>query len=161
MKLFQVGDAFQENESKIKYAYSSPAFRCIQTCDAILRQLHQDGDAIKIRIEPALFELPLWYKGHTLNFMLPEDLLAAGYNVDVTYKPALTLKDVLGNYDENYTGYYKRGSKIMKGIYLLYVLKQIKQFVQQRALLRSLRPNDVQNTEICFYSGNIQIGSKI
>uniref|UniRef100_A0A6P7FRE2 Ecdysteroid-phosphate phosphatase n=1 Tax=Diabrotica virgifera virgifera TaxID=50390 RepID=A0A6P7FRE2_DIAVI len=88
-----VGESFKENNIEIEYAYSSPSFRCIQTCDGFLRGLGK-RDQIKIRIEPGLFEWTVWYNEGVPNWMTKEELIQGGYNIDETYKPFVEEKEL-------------------------------------------------------------------
>ncbi|KAJ8966440.1 hypothetical protein NQ317_012681 [Molorchus minor] len=51
-----VGEALKEKDITIDAAYCSPSFRCIQTCDAVLRAL-DTSNISKIKIEPGLFRM--------------------------------------------------------------------------------------------------------
>nr|XP_970192.2 PREDICTED: protein UBASH3A homolog isoform X1 [Tribolium castaneum] len=114
--LFQattVGDALKEAQLDIAYAYSSPSFRCVQTCDALLKGYNK-RDEIKIKIEPGLFEWMAWYPDGLPDWMTPAELAAAGYNIDLDYQPFVTVTE-LKDARETCEQYYLRNTFVTRG----------------------------------------------
>ena len=52
------------------------------------------ADKLKINIEPGLFEWLAWYQDEMPRWMTSEELLAAGYNVEPTYKPYISSEEL-------------------------------------------------------------------
>ena len=52
------------------------------------------ADKLKINIEPGLFEWLAWYQDEMPRWMTAEELLAAGYNVEPTYKPYISSEEL-------------------------------------------------------------------
>lgn len=107
-----VGEGARAGNATVRYAFSSPALRCVQTCDQFLTGLGV-RDQVKIKIEPALFEWMGWYE-KPMNFMTIEELTDAGFNVDTEYEPMLTV-DRLPTKETN-EEYYSRSSKITQRV---------------------------------------------
>ncbi len=94
--------------------YTSPALRCIQTGQGLLKTLNTN---VKMYVDPGLFEWLGWYES-VPTWMTSEELKDAGYNVDTDYKPILTAKDMMKKRDEKRNEHYERiddvCSKILK-----------------------------------------------
>ena len=91
----------------VSHAYSSPAYRSIQTCSNILKELGL-VDSIAINIEPGLFEWMGWYpRPDTPVWMSTEQLKGAGYNINADYVPVITVEDLIKN----------RGNETMEEFY--------------------------------------------
>lgn len=88
-----VGEALKNLNIKIDHVYCSPAFRCIQTCDGVLRGLQKQQE-LSICIEPGLFEWLVWYPDALPNFLTAEELAEGGFNLDNSYKPFISLGDL-------------------------------------------------------------------
>lgn len=93
--------------------YCSPAFRCVQTCDAVLKG-YAKRDEIKIKIEPGLFEWMVWYPDQLPSFMTPEEYSQAGYNVDLSYKPFVSADELLDT-PESCEQFYLRSHFVTQG----------------------------------------------
>ena len=126
--LFQArltGEGMREQGIKIHNVITSPALRCAQTANAILHGL---GDfTTRIKVEHGLFEWLAWCRGEIPKFMSAEDLGKFGLQIDPTYTPLVSVKDLKPN--ETHLEFYKRMYNIT------------------RLLLKNLGPN----------SGNIMI----
>lgn len=107
----------KDKHVEINYAYSSPSYRCIQTCDAVLRELNKKDD-IKIRVEHGLFEWLMWYPESIPDWMSLEELKNAGYNVDENYTPLIN-EGELRDAKENCEQFYLRSAFIMRGSFFL------------------------------------------
>lgn len=59
--------------------------------------------------------MPLWYKGHTLEWMSPKELAESGYKIDVDYNPIFSIEEIVNNLEEGYEEYYSRGFVISNG----------------------------------------------
>lgn len=160
---FLTGQMLKEQNVNIGFVYCSPAFRCIQTAQAVLQGLDA-SENVKIRVEPALFE---WCAYHTeipqfltaqgnnptsgckyclyflyfifCNFQFQE-LEAAGYNVDVGYVPLLEYDDLK---------YKQRGES-------LEVFYQRNHRVSDYAVKRSS-----ENTLIVAHAANLETNSRL
>ena len=71
----------------------SVLYLVIQTCHGILSGLGL-ADKLKINIEPGLFEWLAWYQDEMPSWMTAEELIAAGYNVEPSYKPYISSEEL-------------------------------------------------------------------
>lgn len=96
----------------IEFVYSSPAFRCIQTADAVLKGL-QAPDSLKICVEPALYER-CGHNTKTPQFFTVHELKNAGYNIDVGYVPLLAYQELVDKQKayENLEAFYERNHRV-------------------------------------------------
>ncbi|VDM95648.1 unnamed protein product [Thelazia callipaeda] len=101
-----VGTGLLTNKTPPEVVYSSPALRCIQTAHSVLKATNQVNE-IKIRIEPALFEFTALYPVNKPKFAELHDLLEAGYNIDLSYQPILSINELLST-DEIAETYSRR-----------------------------------------------------
>uniref|UniRef100_A0A336KYM2 Ecdysteroid-phosphate phosphatase n=1 Tax=Culicoides sonorensis TaxID=179676 RepID=A0A336KYM2_CULSO len=106
-----VGCAFKKDGIKIDTVYCSPAYRCVQTCDALLEGLGIKNQ-VKIFIEPCLFEWLAWYQDGFPEFFEPEELQELGFNIDLNYKPIYNLTELKSKLDENIEEFYERNFKL-------------------------------------------------
>lgn len=107
-----VGEALKDCNVDIEYAYCSPSFRCIQTCYGVLKGMGKDAE-IKIKIEPGLFEWLVWYPDSLPNWLSNEELISAGYNIDLEYEAMIT-KSVLSERHESCDLFYSRSAFVTK-----------------------------------------------
>lgn len=106
------GENLHKNGIKVNAIYASPAFRCIQTAQAILEGLKDD---ILIRVEPGLFQWTRWCKHGIMPIWLtPEELEKGGYSVNTSYQ---TIEST-ANFDmhESLVDYYQRSYELVKKI---------------------------------------------
>lgn len=108
------GEALKNANVVIEHVYSSPSFRCVQTCDAVLRGLGKKDD-LKINLEPGLFEWLVWYPESVPDWITPEELVEAGYNIDTTYKPAVAQSDLVDTH-ETCEEFYMRSAYVSKNV---------------------------------------------
>lgn len=102
------GDMLKEVGINIEYVYSSPAYRCVQTTRALLKGLGVE-DKMQIRIEPALFEWCGWYPEKIPEFLTPNELGAAGFNINEGYVPLVTVAELEQRYkNEDLNEFYDR-----------------------------------------------------
>ena len=105
-----VGEAMRENGIQISHVYCSPSLRCIQTCHALLKSL--DCLDLPIHVEPGLFEWLAWYQDAMPDFMSDSELAAAGYNIQLSYKPYISAEELsdsqLNGCVESCEAYYTR-----------------------------------------------------
>ncbi|XP_071959698.1 ubiquitin-associated and SH3 domain-containing protein B-like [Antedon mediterranea] len=116
MGLFQArmtGEAMRDAGIQIKYIFSSPALRSVQTADAILKGLGTPS-SVMINIDITLFEWLAWAKAGLPKWMTPEELKAFGLNVDTNYKSFITPQQL--NLQENCHSYFKRSELFMRHI---------------------------------------------
>lgn len=110
------GDMFKDVGLTIEYAYSSPSYRCIQTCHALLKGLGVN-DSVPIRVEPALFEWCGWYQERIPQFLTIPELLSAGYNIDTDYTPLVSVSDLETHYkNENLQEFYERNHLVSEHV---------------------------------------------
>lgn len=105
------GQMLKEQGVYVGFVYSSPAFRCIQTAQAVLEGLKLNSN-VKIRVEPALFE---WCGNYTEipQFLTVEELDAAGYEIDVGYVPLINREDLNNKYrGETLHTFYERSHRV-------------------------------------------------
>lgn len=101
----------KEQGVSLGFVYCSPAFRCIQTAQALLQGL-QTPNEVKIRVEPALFEWCAYYT-EIPQFLTVQELEIAGYNIDVGYVPLLSYEDLkYKQRGENLDAFYQRNHRV-------------------------------------------------
>uniref|UniRef100_A0A0K2TCK2 Ecdysteroid-phosphate phosphatase n=2 Tax=Lepeophtheirus salmonis TaxID=72036 RepID=A0A0K2TCK2_LEPSM len=100
------GEAMQLGGVSIHHVYCSPSLRCIQTCHNLLEGLGLSH--LKIHIEPGLFEWLAWYQdGSMPDWMTKDELVEAGFNIDLSYKPYIS-EDELQDTQESAENFYVR-----------------------------------------------------
>ncbi|XP_063905407.1 ecdysteroid-phosphate phosphatase-like isoform X2 [Zophobas morio] len=104
------GEAFKKAQLDVSHVYSSPSLRCIQTCDAFLKSWGKNNE-IKIKVEPGLYEWWALFGERLPDWLTPEDLAVWGYNVDLEYKPIISVEE-LGSKKESATEYYSRSFRV-------------------------------------------------
>ncbi|KAK9694373.1 Histidine phosphatase superfamily (branch 1) [Popillia japonica] len=109
-----VGEALKQSDITIEYAYCSPSFRCLQTCDGVLAGLGIK-DTLKIRIEPGLFEWLIWYPESLPVWFSDDELISFGYNIDKEYEPIIS-KEVLSERHESCELFYSRSAFVTRKI---------------------------------------------
>ncbi|KAJ8947295.1 hypothetical protein NQ318_014193 [Aromia moschata] len=109
-----VGEALKEKNIAIDGVYCSPSFRCIQTCDAVLKAL-DISNKIKIKVEPGLFEWLVWYPESLPDWLTVEELRNAGYNVDENYEPLINEQE-LKESKESCEQFYLRSAFVARGV---------------------------------------------
>lgn len=107
-----VGEAMKGANVKIDVAFSSPSLRCIQTLSKILKGLGCLN--VPIKIEPGLIEWLAWYPNGTPTWMTCDELLKAGFNIDMNYSPIIKIENLPTK--ENAAQYYERSYSLMKDI---------------------------------------------
>ncbi|XP_065322549.1 uncharacterized protein LOC135929767 [Gordionus sp. m RMFG-2023] len=95
----------------LNWVYCSPSLRCVQTVHYILKGLGLD-EALKIRIEPGLFEWYGWHREVKPVFMSPQRFKNCSFNIDTTY--VTMMPEVQYNPSETLEEYYARGEKFMR-----------------------------------------------
>ena len=96
-----VGEELAIQGVQIDHVYCSPALRCIQTADQILRGLNK-RDKVPIRIEPCLFEFLKWYPVLPVKwpFMNADELISNGFHIDRTYQAQHPIESLRRDEDE-------------------------------------------------------------
>ncbi|XP_035682670.1 ubiquitin-associated and SH3 domain-containing protein B-like [Branchiostoma floridae] len=108
------GEAMKRAGVHISQVYSSPSLRCVQTADAILDALGLRS-AMKIRVDPGLFEWLYFYKASGLpKLMTMKELLDFGLNVDPTYHPIVPVSD--WSRTEDVVQYYQRNHTVVQSV---------------------------------------------
>lgn len=105
------GEALKSSDVVLQHVYSSPSLRCIQTVTAILKTMGQD---ISIRIEPGIFEWMGFYQLELPHWFTPSELKEHGFNIDVHYKPLITM--VKYDIEEDIAKYFRRSAETVKHI---------------------------------------------
>ncbi|XP_037030338.1 protein UBASH3A homolog isoform X1 [Bradysia coprophila] len=100
------GDAMKDAGVDISFAYSSPSYRCVQTCHGILEGLGMTH--IKIRIEFALFEWMAWYQDKVPEWCTKDELFADNFNIDMDYESFMTKEDLQHSTKETAEQFYRR-----------------------------------------------------
>ncbi|CAG0914404.1 unnamed protein product, partial [Notodromas monacha] len=95
LQALSVGEAMREANVSVHHVYCSPAYRCIQTCDAILRGMGY-RDAVQINVEPGLFEWLYWHEDCMPDCFTADELKNLGYNINLCYKPYVTTNELAG-----------------------------------------------------------------
>ncbi|XP_061638528.1 glucuronokinase with putative uridyl pyrophosphorylase isoform X5 [Phyllopteryx taeniolatus] len=109
-----VGEALSEGNTVIDFVYCSPALRCVQTAQSILKGMQQESK-LKIRVEPGLFEWTKWVSGSSLPAWIPPaDLAATHFSVDATYRPLIPISKL--TVPESYESYMSRSHRVTKEI---------------------------------------------
>ncbi|KAI8425236.1 hypothetical protein MSG28_007036 [Choristoneura fumiferana] len=120
-----VGEGLRLARARVAHVYASAALRCVETAHHLLEGTwgggHTRGAAaggaglqdpsLKVKVDPGLFEYKNWYAAKGMApFMTPHELHKAGYNVDLEYKPYVTLDT---NTAETMEEFYKRNEFVM------------------------------------------------
>lgn len=108
-----VGQALKRAHVSIKSVYCSPAYRCVQTCNAILEGLNVK-DSIPINIEPALFEFLRWYQDELPDFLTTDQLRQFGFHINTSYKPYVPIAAFKNLTDETLSEFYQRNSLVVE-----------------------------------------------
>lgn len=106
-----VGAGLKKSGVNIDTIFCSPAYRCVQTCDALLDGLGVKS-SLKIYIEPSLFEWLAWYQDGVPDFYDPDELQQLGFNIDTTYQPIITLEGLKSKLSENIEEFYARNCQV-------------------------------------------------
>lgn len=105
---FLTGDMLKDVGISIEFAYTSPSFRCVQTCHSLLKGLGIQ-DQIKIRVEPGLFEWCGWYPDTIPELCSKDELKSVGFNIDPDYVPLVSIEDLGTRYkNETIDDFYRR-----------------------------------------------------
>lgn len=109
-----LGETFKETNPEIEHVYCSPAYRCVQTCDAVLRGLGIK-EKFKMRLEPGLFEWLVWYPEGLPDWMSSDELITAGYNIDVDYAPFVSRTELIDS-QETCEKFYTRSAFVSQSV---------------------------------------------
>lgn len=105
------GEGMREQGIRLSHVFCSPALRCVQTADAILKGLQETN--VKIKIENGMFEWLAWFQGaFPPPFITPAELAKFGMQVDASYKSQVSLQDLKPN--ETHLEFYKRMVNLTK-----------------------------------------------
>lgn len=113
----QIGKGIKESGIVFDTILCSPFFRCVQTCDAFLKgmKLHEK---VKICIDPALYEWTGWKMLHgwdTLGDLFnPKQYSEMGFNIDLEYKPIMSVNELKAITNEDFIDTFKRNSKVVE-----------------------------------------------
>ena len=101
-----LGEAMRSANVPVHHAFCSPSLRSLQTCRNILRGLNVE-DKIPIALEPGLFEWLAWYQDSLPQFLSPEELKEAGFNLRENHRPFIAFSE-LEDRREGSEQYYMR-----------------------------------------------------
>uniref|UniRef100_A0AC34Q1U8 Phosphoglycerate mutase n=1 Tax=Panagrolaimus sp. JU765 TaxID=591449 RepID=A0AC34Q1U8_9BILA len=108
-----IGRALRDKSVSFDVIYVSPALRCIQTAIGILKGMN--CNSLKLNIEPGLFEWLQLCRNNTLpNWMTLEELIDAGYSINLEYNPVYKISDL--NTSESLDDYYQRSYKVTRNV---------------------------------------------
>uniref|UniRef100_A0A7E4VUK6 Serine/threonine-protein phosphatase Pgam5, mitochondrial n=1 Tax=Panagrellus redivivus TaxID=6233 RepID=A0A7E4VUK6_PANRE len=108
------GKSVRRSGFQVKAIYCSPALRCIETAQVVVRELGQPD--LRIRVEPGLFDWFSYYESAPV-FLTPTELIEAGYLVCKNYRPVMTREVVVKNFHyETKHDYYRRAQDIVQKI---------------------------------------------
>lgn len=106
------GDMMRDINVDIGVAYTSPSYRAIQTCHALLEGLNLHR-TVKMRIEPGLFEWCGWYPGPIPEFCTSDNLVEFGLNVDTDYVPLVSVAELSTKHkNESIAEFYRRNHDV-------------------------------------------------
>ncbi|KAF2352343.1 Histidine phosphatase superfamily clade-1 [Trinorchestia longiramus] len=108
-----VGEGFAATQTPIHHLYCSPALRCVMTAAGVLRSMRLT-EHMPLKLEPGLFEWLAWYPEGVPRFMTNEELIAAGFNIDLSYKPFMPASRL--STDETCEQYYTRSATVTNSI---------------------------------------------
>ncbi|CAH1126437.1 unnamed protein product [Ceutorhynchus assimilis] len=110
-----VGEALREQNITIDQVYCSPSYRCLQTCDSVLRGFNR-RDELKIKVEPGLFEWMAWYPAASVpTWMTSTEFINAGFNIDESYVPFVAEQE-LKERTESCEQYYMRSAFVTRSV---------------------------------------------
>ena len=111
-----VGEGFLAKRTPIHHVFVSPALRCVMTANNVLKALNI-AHRLPLKIEPGLFEWLAWYQEGLPKFMSSEELTAAGFNIDTSYRPVMSI-EMLKEIDtpEPCEHYYTRNGHITNAL---------------------------------------------
>lgn len=105
------GEALKEAGVRITHVFVSPALRCVQTAQEVIRGA---GLTCRMCVEPTMFEWCGWYKPSLPNWIPPEQLVENGFSVDPMYSPFISSRNL--NCQESVEEYYNRCASFSKHI---------------------------------------------
>uniref|UniRef100_A0A915DH48 Uncharacterized protein n=1 Tax=Ditylenchus dipsaci TaxID=166011 RepID=A0A915DH48_9BILA len=107
-----VGDVLMDKGLIFDAIYCSPSLRCIQTAQFLSKQFSSQQP--KIRIEPALYGTSYMHIEEPRDWISKEDVIQAGYNIDVDYQSDVTQEDIVGHAStpELVSGYFCNPQRI-------------------------------------------------
>ncbi|KAI6190282.1 putative ubiquitin associated and SH3 domain-containing protein A [Aphelenchoides bicaudatus] len=109
----KLGKSIDDVKIQPAFIYCSPALRCIETANHMLKSLRTK---IKIRIEPGLFDWLGFYMDKLPVFMSTQELQDAGFEIDHNYKSILSIEKLLRNRGETSENFYNRISNVTSRI---------------------------------------------
>ncbi|CAG0892093.1 unnamed protein product [Darwinula stevensoni] len=93
-----LGEMMHKMDILVHHVYCSPSYRCIQTCDSILKGMGLQS--LMIKIEPGLFEYLAGYQDGMPTWFTPAQFHDLGFNIDLSYAPLVVASEL---YDKNET----------------------------------------------------------
>lgn len=107
------GESLFAHGIKITKVFSSPAFRCVQTAEAIMDGL-KIKEKVKIKTDPGLYEWLAWCRGKLPQWLSRDELLTFGINIDARYEAFMNTDNFQLN--ESMEQFYNRTYNAMKWI---------------------------------------------
>ena len=100
------GRAFKAEGIKFSHIYSSPSLRCLQTAATIVKEMSCN---LPINVEPGLFEWLSWYPPSKRPvFLTHPQILENGININTTYEPIMSTRELFAKETESLSEYYER-----------------------------------------------------
>jgi len=106
------GRALKDAGVSLSHIYSSPALRCVQTAVGLVKGMN--NTALKINIEPALFEWGAWFRPKLPRWLDIDELTRLGYPINTTHVPCASTSPLSS--DEKLVDYYHRSFDVVKRI---------------------------------------------
>ncbi|XP_018494053.1 protein UBASH3A homolog [Galendromus occidentalis] len=116
------GEAMFEAGIRFSQVFCSPSLRCVQTATTILKALQSPTPLINI--EPGLFEWLAWYPDIQPVWFKPQELKDFGFPINTTYKPLMSVDELLSKKSESCEEYFSRSYVVTQT--LLETSKQIR-----------------------------------
>lgn len=105
------GESLFAHGIKFSKVFVSPAFRCVQTAEAILDGMKMK-EKVKIKVEPGLYEWLAWCRGKLPRWLTLEEFLSFGVNIDTKYEQFMKPDNF--QLHESSDQYYHRTFNVMK-----------------------------------------------
>ena len=132
---YHTGKFFRSLHLIPNQVYTSPAMRCVQTADAVLKGLGVD-DLVPLKIELALYEP----SKQSVPLQPAKFYSRAGFFVDLSYRPVLLPAQSRWIIDESRAAYYRRMHACLKRITATLINKNSKSLTPPTALIVTHRP---------------------
>lgn len=113
-----IGSALKRNGIKVTKAFSSPAYRSVTTCAAVLEAM-EAKDEIPVNVEASLFEWVGWHCHAgplAVDWLTVGELRSVGINVSKTYVPKVESKEMVKCLNETIPEFQERTGQFIDQI---------------------------------------------